>query len=209
MKITHKIILILNFCQSVLINKEKSLIEIFNKTKEKNVQLSYREMLEKRLKEAIENGSSDFQVKNLQSQLTEEIMNERIQMIENTETLSELSRTIDDIQNGNIQPRTTDQINMISSFKVQPIQEDSEHQISDINDKHDDTIEDINQDLNHDHPQNLLDSAEIIGQDKHEQNIIANPDKSLNQSGFAMLSPKMGLRKSKAKSENSLENESD
>lgn len=33
------------------------------------------------------------------------------------------------------------------------------------------------------------------GKDEH---IVANPDKSLNQSGFEMLSPKLGLRKSRA-----------
>lgn len=59
------------------------------------VKLTRIQELEKQLKEGTErNNLSQFQQKILEDELKTEIINEKCKMIENTETLSELSRTI-------------------------------------------------------------------------------------------------------------------
>ena len=50
---------------------------------------------------------SEYQRKFLEDELKNEILNEKCKMIENTETLSELSRTIDDLNSNNCGISTT------------------------------------------------------------------------------------------------------
>lgn len=164
--------------------KESNLIDIFNSRKEKQAQMTFREQLENRLKEAKRTGASEFQIMNLKNQLDEEILNEKLQMIENTETLSELSQTIDEIHHGHIYPLTNTAI--YSSLKLQEIPEDPiDMHLSKIEEQNE-TIEKLNTDLN---PTQEEDDYDITMQYDNEQHIVANPNKSLNKSGFVMMSP--------------------
>lgn len=125
-------------------------------------------------------------------------------MIEDTDTLSELSRTIDDLNHnkGNL-GSTTFNFNTHSAIRFAQIDEtfnkpsmiEDHTQLSIIAPEQPSMEKELVES-----PMKMLDTASIG--DKSRDDIIGDaPDKSLNQSGFEMLSPKMGLRRSRAHSE--------
>lgn len=98
-------------------DKGKDLISIFQ-NKKVSAPMTPIEILEKKIKEAISNGSSEYQINVLKDELKNEILAEKCKMIENTETLSELSRTIDEIDNRkSYYGHTRNNFNSISKIK--------------------------------------------------------------------------------------------
>lgn len=120
-----------------------------------------------------------------------EILAEKWRLIENTETLSELSKTIDDIDNKKIYyAGNQNNLNLNTKMKDSSmvINEANENQLSKIENR-DDTFEGIN--INHqiDHSNNdiNLDSTQEIRMINFAS--LDNPNKSLTHSDFEMFSP--------------------
>jgi len=132
---------------------------------------------------------SEFQQKIIEDELKNEIFNEKCRMIEDTETLSELSRTIDEMGNTKINGTTSNNFNTSSITRVRKIDTNMElndNQISKI----DDTFGEFKPNSYVDESKDLLDNTSILEKGKQDY-ITGNLDKSLNKSGFEMLSPKI------------------